>query len=90
MFASKVMFGALPTDPFFVVIKTTPLEALEPYIAVDEASLRTSIDSISFGFIPLNALSTPSTKMSGSLLLLMEEPPRIRMVASSPGVLLFE
>ena len=57
---------------------------------MDAASFKTSIDSMSFGLIPENARSTPSTKIRGSLLLLIEEPPRIRIVASAPGVLLLE
>ena len=57
---------------------------------MDAASFKTSIDSMSFGLIPENARSTPSTKIRGSLLLLIEEPPRMRIVASAPGVLLLE
>ena len=38
---------ALPDLPFFVVIRITPLAPLDPYIAVEDASFNTSIDSIS-------------------------------------------
>ena len=37
----KALILAFPLVPFFVVIKTTPLAPLEPYIAVADASLRT-------------------------------------------------
>ena len=40
----------LPILPLFVVIITTPLPALAPYIAAAPASFNISIDSMSFGF----------------------------------------
>src|SRR4051812_33871550 len=42
--------------PFFVVINTTPLAALAPYIADDAASFSISTDSISLGLISINGL----------------------------------
>ena len=38
-------------DPFFVVIRITPLPALEPYKAAELGPLSTDIDSISLGLI---------------------------------------
>jgi len=38
---SYVTFSGFPANPFLVVIRITPFDALEPYIAVAEASLRT-------------------------------------------------
>ena len=73
----------------------TPLEALEPYNAVAEASFNTLIDSISLGLIVFNKLAepgrlllstgTPSITINGSLLALIEDPPRIRIVLPPPA-----
>ena len=41
----------LPALPFLVVTSTTPLDALAPYIAAEDASFNISIDSISSGLI---------------------------------------
>lgn len=46
--------------PFLVVIKMTPLAALEPNSMEAEASFKTSIDSISSGLISANGfMATP-------------------------------
>ncbi|MNF73444.1 hypothetical protein D3C84_554450 [compost metagenome] len=50
-----------PDFPVLVVISTTPLAPLEPYIDVASASLRTSILSILSGLILLSGL-TPEGK----------------------------
>ena len=50
-----------PVLPFLVVIKTTPFAALDPYIAVAEASFKILIASISAGFIAFNGLLDPPT-----------------------------
>ena len=85
----------LPLDPFLVVIIITPLDALEPYKAVAEASLRILIDSMSFGLmvfntladpaIPLPSTGTPSITISGSLLALSDAPLRIRILLPPPA-----
>ena len=41
--------------PFFVVIIMTPLDAREPYMAVEDASLRIVMLSMSLGFIKLSS-----------------------------------
>jgi tRNA U34 2-thiouridine synthase MnmA/TrmU len=46
----------LPSAPFFVVISITPFAPREPYMAVADASFRTSIELMSFGFIRFNGL----------------------------------
>ena len=48
--------GFIPFLPRFVVTRTTPLAALEPYIAVADASLRISIVSTSVRFRLYNVL----------------------------------
>ncbi len=73
----------------------TPLEALEPKIAVAEASLRTVKLSMSLGLIDESASETPlmlvsesgrpSTTTRGLLLAFSEEPPRILIVLAEPG-----
>ena len=65
----------------------TPLEALEPYIEVAEASFRTVNDSISFGLIfakiplepavPLLSIGKPSITIKGALDAPIEDPPRM-------------
>lgn len=47
-----------PALPCLVVTRTTPLAPREPYIAVADASLRTSMFSMSLGLIIDNGLST--------------------------------
>ena len=70
----------LPFSPLLVVTITTPLAPREPYIAVAEASLNTSIVSISLGFksfIP-SEVGIPSMTYKGPLFLfLMELTPLI-------------
>ena len=76
--------------PFLVVMSMTPLEARDPYMAVEAASFNTVIDSMSCGLIILRKLSapeippsskgTPSTTINGSLEALSEAPPRTRIV----------
>ncbi len=39
--------GFAPFTPFLVVTRITPFAPLDPYIAEEAASLRTSIDSMS-------------------------------------------
>ena len=57
-----------PATPLFVVIKITPLAALEPYIACAAASFKTSIEAISLGFKSLIApILTPSAIIIGPL-----------------------
>ena len=48
---AKVVLSTLALLPFFVVINTTPLIALDPYKAAAAASFKTVIDSISLGLI---------------------------------------
>ena len=90
----KLYFN-LPFMPFLVVIIITPLDALEPYNAVAEASFKTLIDSISLGLMvfkrlaepamPLLSTGTPSITIKGSLPALNEEPPRIRILLPPPA-----
>ena len=85
------MFNVTPAplleEPFLVVIKTTPLPALDPYKEVEAASFKIDIDSISDGLI--EAISpvkiAPSTTYNGSLSAFNEPKPRIRTLADSPG-----
>src|ERR1051325_4386062 len=64
----------------------TPLDPRAPYIAVDDASFRTSIDSMSPGLISFrSAPMTPSTTTNGSLSPCKELPPRTRSRSSAPG-----
>ena len=67
-----------------VVTITTPFEPLEPYIAVADASFKTSIDSMSFG-CGITAPTKPSTTISGALLALIEVFPLIFMLMGAPG-----
>ena len=46
----------LPATPFFVVIKTTPLEASEPYNAAAEGPVKIVMLSISSGLISATLL----------------------------------
>ena len=66
--------------PFLVVIRITPPAPLDPYIAVAEASFKTSIDSISLGCtLDILPPCIPSIIISGSLAALIELTPRIRI-----------
>lgn len=60
----KLMFD-LPDFPFLVEMRTTPLAALAPYIAVEAASFRTSIDSMSSEFKAKKLPGTPSIRIRG-------------------------
>src|SRR6266480_2779264 len=70
----------------------TPLEPRTPYSAVSAGSLSTSIESISLGLTPVRdpwgpgSITTPSSTYSGVLLLLMDEPPRMRTAKPPSGV----
>ena len=96
----KAIFS-LPSAPFFVVIMITPLDAREPYIAVEEASFNTVMLSMSLGLIILRKLlefpeippcsnGTPSRTISGSLLAFNDAPPRIRIVLPAVAEPLFD
>jgi len=61
---------------------TTPLEALDPYIAPDAASFRTEIDSISLGLSKLISPSIPSIITRGAELFNVDTP-LIRIEISS-------
>ena len=78
-----------PVFPFFVVMITTPFAPRAPYIAAEDASFSTSIDSISFGlnvnngfvgaplldsFVVTNGI--PSNTYKGSLPALILAAPR--------------
>ena len=86
--------------PLLVVIKITPFAPLDPYIAVAEASFKTTNVSISFGLIRFNGLAepaipplsngTPSITINGSLLAFIEVPPLILIVLPEPGAPLLE
>src|SRR5690606_33245974 len=87
----------VPPDwlPRLVVTKITPLAPRAPYIAVEEASLSTSMEAISLGFIksigvlplvnPVAFRMTPSITYKGLLDTLTEVLPRIRIFALPPG-----
>jgi hypothetical protein len=73
----------LPSLPFLVEIRMTPLPPRAPKMAAEEASFRTSKDSMSFiSRLPKKSLSTtiPSTTMSGDELLVIDPVPLTRMV----------
>src|SRR4051812_860598 len=84
--------------PFLVVINTTPLAALAPYIAAAAASFNISTDSISLGLRSIKGLvgslfisdwlavvrGTPSTTYKGWLLAEIEEVPLILTLMPSP------
>ena len=94
-FKVTLSFSVFSPLPFLVVIKITPFAPLEPYIAVAEASLRTTKEAISLGLINDSGLAapaipplskgTPSTTIKGSLLALMDVPPLNLMVLPDPG-----
>ena len=71
-----------------MVITITPLAALVPYKAVEEASFKTVIFAISEGFNVLNIdeeIGAPSRMNNGVLLELIEFTPRRRIVADAEG-----
>src|SRR5690606_27717552 len=80
-----------PRLPFLEVTITTPCAPRDPHSAVEAASLRTVIDSMSLGFIVESTLNppvtgTPSITMSALELFWLDEPiPRIRIPISKPG-----
>ena len=57
-----VLTLAVPTCPFFVVTKITPNEALAPYMAAEDASFNTEMDSTTRGLILSRLPSTPSIR----------------------------
>src|SRR6266536_75062 len=69
----------------------TPLAPRTPYIAVSAGSFSTWIDSMSSGLTPVRyplgpgSIATPSSTYNGVLLLLMDEPPRMRTANPPPG-----
>ena len=74
--------------PFLVEIKITPFPPLAPKIAAEDASFRTSKDSMSFiSRLPKKSLSTtiPSTTISGEELLVIDPVPLTRIVGSDPA-----
>ncbi len=72
-----------PSFPRLVVIRITPLAALEPYIDAEAASFRTDMFSISLTSRPSIEPSRPSTKIRGFALLSVPIP-LIRIVPPSP------
>ena len=68
------------------MIKTTPFAALDPYMADADASLRTSMDSMSSG---LRAVSDPPGRPSittrTALLALIDPAPLIFISIAPPG-----
>ena len=69
-FRSNDILGAASSCPLLVVTSITPADALAPYTAAADASLRIDTLSISFALIRARFISTPSTSMRG-------EPPLI-------------
>ena len=77
----------LEAVPALVVMMTTPLAPLAPYIDVAAASLSTSMLSMSEGFTSDGSTSTtPSITYIGSLPAFMEPIPRILKVDFPPGL----
>ena len=67
---------------------TTPLAPLDPKMAVADASFKTSIDSMSFGFrysIPPVVNGIPSTTKRGEFDAVKERTPRILILPTWPG-----
>src|SRR2546426_12743576 len=70
----------------------TPLAPRTPYSAVSAGSFSTSIDSRSLGLPPVRyplgpgSITTPSSTYNGVLLLLMDDPPRMRTAKPPSGV----
>ena len=75
-----------------MVTITTPFAARAPYNAVDAASFKTVIDSMSslFKFAILAEYGTPSTTYKGSFEDEIEPKPRIRTAGADPGCPLVE
>jgi len=72
-----VNFGR-PFDPLLVLMMMTPFAPRTPYTAVAEASLRIEKLSISSGSTLENERGTPSTSVSGALMLAVRvEMPRM-------------
>src|SRR3989442_3543125 len=75
-----------------VLMMMTPLEPRTPYSAVSAAFLRTSMDSMWLGWMPVRcplgpgSIATPSRTYKGVLPLLMDEPPRMRTAKPPSGV----
>ena len=64
----------------------TPLDALDPYIACEDASFNISIDSISDGFrLSILGIIMPSTTNNGALEPWIDLSPRILMTDEAPG-----
>ena len=81
----NVIFTFSDLPPFLVWISTTPFAAREPYIAAEEASLSTSIRSISEGLMSfILSEGIPSITYRGSLFPNVPIP-RIRMEVPEPG-----
>src|SRR5690606_39255398 len=77
-----------PATPGLVLLNTTPFAPLDPYMAVAEASFKTSLLSISVlvrmvGLFP--KIGKPSTTSRGSLLPWIELDPLIRTFNPAPG-----
>ncbi|MNM94407.1 hypothetical protein D3C81_1068090 [compost metagenome] len=87
MLALKEIAVLLFLLPDFVVINTTPLAALEPYTAAEEASFSTVTLSISFTFTRFILTSgIPSTTISGPALLTVPNPRIKRSAALFPAI----
>ena len=79
-----------PDLPSFNVTKTTPFAPLDPYIATEEASFNTEIDSILLLSISANKLgsvpkATPSTTINGEDDPVIEPGPRSVILGSPPA-----
>ena len=85
------MDGLVAALPVLVVTKTTPLAACEPYTALLLGSFSTSTLATSEGLMserrPLKII--PSTIISGEVLPLSVDVPRILMEGSSPARLVW-
>ena len=81
----KVMVGA-PSCPRLVAITTTPLAARGPYTAVAAASFKIDMEAISSGRKRLkNSLPCPESITTSSMTYKIFSPPRIQILAFSPG-----
>ena len=82
-----ILIEFFPLVPFLVVTITTPLAARAPYKAVDAASFKTVMVSISslFKLAILAEKGTPSTTYNGALDDEIEPKPRIRTSGEEPG-----
>ena len=85
----RTVILVVPVLARLVVTIITPLAPRDPYIALADASLSTSILTISAGFIcfrsPASPKGNPSTTTRGALDPFNELPPRIRTVDDAPG-----